>query len=552
VPRRLLLAVLALLALAGRSALGPVALPAAASPPTNPTTTWCEADRDPLPEGLAAELAARYPARRFSAAVVDDQGCTYLLAPERRMTTASVLKIEVMVGVMLRAQAEGRSLSQWERDRIWPMITESANPPTTELWSSLGGAPGMEGIDGQVGLVDTEHASPRWGLTTTSALDQARFVRAVWTGVGSPLGPAMRAEARQYLTSVVPSQRWGATAGVPAGWTVGQKNGFAAYETLGWRINTAGWIERPDGSGWSVVVLSDGWGTEDEGIAAVHELAGRINRAMVDAPAAGPGVAATAGRIDLFDGQPGGAVLQRFGPPGGPYGTTPAGGLVSSDLDGISAPTADRPPEAIARGADGQPWRWRWDGGAWQHDPLGGRCSSGPTAVYSGSERFDAYCRGLDGQLWAITWRADAGWSGWTRVGGQLTSDPDAATAGAGASPSVFVRGTDDAVWQFVPTGSGWYLQSLGGRCTSGPAAVHSGPARADLFCRGVDGQLWWRSWTPPGWGPWQPLGGLLASDPDAASAGPDASLVVAVAGVDGRTWTYRLVGGGWSLAAAA
>lgn len=72
--------------------------PAAGSPPANPATTWCEADRDPVPAELAGELAARYPARRFSAAVVDDHGCTWVLHPERRMTTASVLKIEVMVG----------------------------------------------------------------------------------------------------------------------------------------------------------------------------------------------------------------------------------------------------------------------------------------------------------------------------------------------------------------------------------------------------------------------------------------------------------------------
>lgn len=262
---------------AGLFAAGPP--PVAAAPGASPAA--CSL-RDPF-RGMAEELARRYPGRRYSA-MVSDGDCTYSLNPQLRITTASVMKLEIMAGVLLRAQRQGRGLTKSEHDQIWPMITQSANPPATSLFNSLGGASGLEAIDNEFGMPDTVHPGATWGLTSTSVADQIHLIRAVVPGHFGPLDPGSRATARGFLTNVIPSQRWGASDGVPAGWVVNQKNGFASSQCCRWRINTVGWTERPDGGGWAIAVLSDGWGTEAEGVAAMNGVAARINRTITAAP----------------------------------------------------------------------------------------------------------------------------------------------------------------------------------------------------------------------------------------------------------------------------
>lgn len=229
---------------------------------------------DPFAPALADELAADYPGKRFSAEVTDSRtGCTFVLNPELRITTASVIKIEVMAGILLRAQREGRSLTTWEADRIGPMIRESSDPETSELWLSLGGAPGMEALDAEFGMIHTIHASPGWGATSTSAHDQVTLVRQVVGDWAGPLDSASKALARSYMTTVIESQQWGITAGVPDDWTVALKNGFYPLTGIGWRINSVGVAEDPTGGGYAVAILTDGWGTEAEGIEANEGVA---------------------------------------------------------------------------------------------------------------------------------------------------------------------------------------------------------------------------------------------------------------------------------------
>ena len=259
------------------SALALPRAPVAAEEPTG-----CGA-ADPF-VGVAEELASRYPGRHFTAAVVDDAGCAFALNPHLRITTASVVKVEIMAGVLLRAQREGRALTANERRLIAPMVAESANAPASQLFSSLGGARAMEALDDEFGMVSTSHPGSTWGLASTSASDQVELMRRVVAGHAGPLSAHSRGEARGFLAAVVPSQRWGASAGLPPGFGVFQKNGFAVSQCCRWRLNTVAWVERPDGTGWALALLSDGWSNSAEGTHAVHELAGRINRAVARVP----------------------------------------------------------------------------------------------------------------------------------------------------------------------------------------------------------------------------------------------------------------------------
>jgi hypothetical protein len=83
---------------------------------------------------------------------------------------------------------------------------------------------------------------------------------------------------------------------------------------------------------------------------------------------------------------------------------------------------------------------------------------------------------------------------------------------------------------------------SLGGVITSGPSAVTWGVGREEVFARGADYQLWHKWYEAGAWSDWQPLGGLLASDPEViALTSPGTTqftgLRVYVTGFDGNVW---------------
>ena len=264
--------------------LAPVGPAGPSAPPTRAAAPRQACSENPFTKGFGAYVAQRWPRNRISAAVYDDAtGCEYTYRPDHRLTTASVIKIEIMAAVLLRAQRAGRGLTQWEQDRIWPMITESANTPASELWNSLGGVPAMAAFERELGLTETVAAGPTWGLTTTSASDRNRVLRQVLLGEYGPLDATSRAIARSYMLKVVPSQRWGATAGVPTGWSVPLKNGFFDSRCCNWRINTSAVVERPDGTNYALTVLSDGWSSDTPGIEAV-QLVSRVVNAATSKP----------------------------------------------------------------------------------------------------------------------------------------------------------------------------------------------------------------------------------------------------------------------------
>lgn len=236
------------------------------------------------PEVVSA-LAADYTGRLLTAHVHDLRtGCDYTLNPGNRQRTASVFKVMVMAGTLLEAQDEGRPISEWEMSQMVPMITESANDEVRALWNNFGGSPWFReqrdifGLSQTTVNADVGPSSP-WGQTTTSARDQVNLLRQVLIGQWGPLTAQYRAIALELMTSVVPSQTWGVTAGVPGGWTVAQKNGFA-----GAVINSVGWVDEPGASrGYVVAILTQGWSDHPSGIAAVERIS-RIVAEVMTAP----------------------------------------------------------------------------------------------------------------------------------------------------------------------------------------------------------------------------------------------------------------------------
>jgi hypothetical protein len=247
-------------------------------PPPGPPTGRCR------PDPFTAEVQAGLDlfggaAHHLTAAVYDDRsGCWYHLRRGSRVTTASVVKIEIMAAALLRAQDLHRGLTQFEATRVGPMIYASDDSAATALWQNLGGARAMQGYGARLGLTATDETEPYWGLTSTTAEDQAAFVERLLQG--SVLEPARRGLAWWELKNIRPDQQWGVRSGVPAGWEVGHKNGFAPSPCCGWRVNSVGYVSDPAGGGYSIAVLSDGWQSLAQGIPLVEGVSRYVARSL--------------------------------------------------------------------------------------------------------------------------------------------------------------------------------------------------------------------------------------------------------------------------------
>jgi hypothetical protein len=107
----------------------------------------------------------------------------------------------------------------------------------------------------------------------------------------------------------------------------------------------------------------------------------------------------------------------------------------------------------------------------------------------------------------------------------------------------ILVKGTDDAMWHKYWGVTGWGgFEPLGGIITSQPNVVSWGPNRLDIFIKGTDNALWNKWWDGSTWGGWVSLGGILTSAPQAVSWGPN-HLDVFIRGNDGAWW-HRLGNG--------
>jgi hypothetical protein len=186
-------------------------------------------------------------------------------------------------------------------------------------------------------------------------------------------------------------------------------------------------------------------------------------------------------------------------------------------------------------GFDPPPDRW---------EALGGVVVDHPAAAAWSAGRLDVFVRGSDNQLWQKFYAG--GWSGWVPLGGVLTDGPAVAAWSAGRL-DVFVRGTDGQLWQKFYAGSSWSgWVPLGGVLRNGPAVAAWSAGRLDVFVRGSDDQLWHKFYAGSTWSGWEPLGGVLTADP-AVAAWSAGRLDVFVRGTDGRLWHKFYAGTTWS-----
>jgi beta-lactamase class A len=187
--------------------------------------------------------------------------------------TASIVKVDILAALLLRAQDEDRHLTTAERSYATAMIENSDNASASALWRIIGQAEGLDAANERLGLTGTEGGDGMlWGLTRTTAADQLTLLRQVF-GDDSELSSASREYVRGLMGRIAVGQDWGVSAAADgSAWAL--KNGWLPRSTTGlWDINSIGRVTASDGSEYLVVALSNGNATKEKGISLVESAA---------------------------------------------------------------------------------------------------------------------------------------------------------------------------------------------------------------------------------------------------------------------------------------
>jgi hypothetical protein len=211
-------------------------------------------------------------------------GITYGYNTGLRTVTASIIKVDILEALLLRAQREDRRLTASERSLATRMIHVSDNDAATALWNRIGGTSGLAAANKKLGLRNTTPGSGGyWGSTTTSVADQIRILRAL-TSSGSPLSAASRKYVLGLMAGVDSTQAWGVSAAADDGDTTAVKNGWLPRAADGgrWTINSIGRV-RGDDHDYLIAVLSKNDSSMDEGVETVEHVAALVGKAVAKA-----------------------------------------------------------------------------------------------------------------------------------------------------------------------------------------------------------------------------------------------------------------------------
>ncbi|WP_324276180.1 hypothetical protein [Blastococcus brunescens] len=238
----------------------------------------------------------------------------------------------------------------------------------------------------------------------------------------------------------------------------------------------------------------------------------RIPGRMLKAPAA---VTGNGSRIDLFVVGADRALwhtVTTVDGSGRPTGFAPwqsLGGVLTSSPAAASS-TSGR-LIVSGRGADGAIWSRTWDGGGWQQwRSAGGLSVSAPAVDVVGADTYRMLVVGTDGGVWSQQVAAATGvpTSAWGALGEATTVAPaTSATAWWARDIRAVGYATGSGVRQRWADGR---LVPLGGAVTSALGLVEFGPSTTWTFARGTDNALWVNVFTGTG-GTWRKIGGVVA-----------------------------------------
>ncbi|MFI0357687.1 serine hydrolase [Actinomadura sp. 9N407] len=231
-----------------------------------------------------AEVVRSYLARRPGKAgiMVSDlrTGTSFGVSEHIRIVTASIVKVDILAGLLLQRQGEKRRLSGGERALASEMIRLSDNNAADALYAAAGNGAGVTRANKRLGLKETVPYPNVWGASRTSPADQVRLMNAL-VSPKSPLNATNRRYILGLMGAVIGEQRWGISAAARPGDQVAIKNGWVPLhlQGTGWAVNSIGRITGPDHD-FLVAVCSQGHPSMESGVATVEHVADLVVSAM--------------------------------------------------------------------------------------------------------------------------------------------------------------------------------------------------------------------------------------------------------------------------------
>lgn len=233
-------------------------------------------------DSLAAAVAPLVGADNYhvGVAIADlTTGQTAAYDGTQEFITASIAKADILSTLLYHSQYQG-GLSKHEQKLAITMIENSDNYAADDLYGDAGGASEIDAANQAFGLRDTTVGTDGyWGLTTTTADDQIRLLRQIFTAQ-STLSPASRSYAQGLMGDVEPNEAWGVPAAADEGTSFAVKNGWLPDPTTHlWEINSIGEVTH-DGQLMLIAVLSTDNDDYADGIALVQEVASQAAAAL--------------------------------------------------------------------------------------------------------------------------------------------------------------------------------------------------------------------------------------------------------------------------------
>jgi|CZKW01.1.fsa_nt_gi beta-lactamase class A len=230
-----------------------------------------------LARGVSAALRGR--SSIVGLAVADMRtGVTCALHPGWHFDSASVVKVTILGALLRKLETEHKYLTPAQITLTTEMITESDNDAASALWAAVGRSHLQQFLD----LANMRHTvlgeGGYWGLTQITAHDELTLLELL-ASKNNVLDTSSRQYALSLMARVIPSQRWGTPAGVPAGVKVHVKNGWLPLPTYGWRINSIGSFSG-NGRNYMIVILTKNNPTMDYGVDTIERAAKVINHSL--------------------------------------------------------------------------------------------------------------------------------------------------------------------------------------------------------------------------------------------------------------------------------
>lgn len=218
-------------------------------------------------------------------AMVEDltTGRLYRYHRNERLITASTAKVQILMALLLKTP--WHKLSKATRHDADLMIRYSDNHAADRLWLRIGGAAGFTKAGKKYGLRHTQGVPGDcvdlycWGITSTSAEDQVRLMKAL-VSAKSPLRAKDRAQVLRLMGKVIDGQNWGVSAAKCKGDHVALKNGWLKrVSTKRWAVVSVGLVHG-HGHDYALAVLTENNADTGQGIATVQGVAERIMKSF--------------------------------------------------------------------------------------------------------------------------------------------------------------------------------------------------------------------------------------------------------------------------------